>query len=202
MFEADARPQAEKQVEVVKAIGYAQHFESALGNVAGGNRLARDETSDALELLGESCHGGKRGDTTKTATEKANDHCLSVRTCAHVSERSHDVTILGDPVGDDTAVGCAAESVVAQVVGKHVVSGIVEDLVVGHQIDFESVSAWRPGCVVRVELGWNARSTESQGVIGDNHLVGSGGGNEPGVEWNTVSREECDVLVFESVFGR
>jgi hypothetical protein len=39
LFEADARTQAERQVEVVEAVGYAQHFESALGRGwVGGDR--------------------------------------------------------------------------------------------------------------------------------------------------------------------
>src|SRR5207244_5600320 len=48
-----------------------------------------------------------------------------------ILQRSDHVTALREPVGDHPAVGCAAEAVVAQVVGEDVVPGVVQDLVVG-----------------------------------------------------------------------
>jgi len=35
LFQADTRTQAEKRVEVVEAVGYTQHSETAFGDVAG-----------------------------------------------------------------------------------------------------------------------------------------------------------------------
>src|ERR1700691_5620341 len=59
------------------------------------------------------------------------------------------ITRLDFPSGDSVTTGGwdarAAQAVVAQVVGEDVVPGVVQDPVVGHEVDFESVTAWRPG---------------------------------------------------------
>jgi len=52
-------------------------------------------------------------------------------------EHLDDVTALGEAVGGNSAVGCAAEPMVAQLAGDDVISGVVRDLVVG----LESVAA-------------------------------------------------------------
>jgi hypothetical protein len=105
-------------------------------------------------------------------------------------------------MGDDPAVGCAAEAVVAQVAGQDVVSGVVEDLVVGHQVDFESVASGRPGRVPGLDVGGNAGSAEPQRVVGDDQLARPGRGDEPDLDRHAVISGEGNVFVLEVVLGR
>lgn len=50
----------------------------------------------------------------------------------------------------------AAHAVIAQVVGEHVIAGVVENFVVRDEVDFEAVAAWRPVGVPGLEMGRNA----------------------------------------------
>jgi hypothetical protein len=83
-------------------------------------------------------------------------------------------------VGDDPAVGGAAEAVVTQVVGEDVVTGVVQDLIVGHEVDFESVTAGRPVCVPGLKVGWMPDLLKPTGWLAMISLLDPGAGmNQP-----------------------
>src|SRR4029077_9340394 len=98
--------------------------------------------------------------------------------------------------------GCAAEAMVAQVVGEDVVPAIVQDFVVGHEVDFESVAARGPVPMPGLKVSGNAGPAEAQRMVGDDQLVRPWRRNEPGLERYAVMRGERDVLVLEAVLGR
>jgi hypothetical protein len=101
-----------------------------------------------------------------------------------------------------TAVGGAAHAVVAQVVCEQVVAGVVEDLVVGDEVDLEAVAAWRPVRMPGLEVGGNARAAEAHRVIGDDQLARAGGGDVPRIERHAVEGGEADVLELDFLLGR
>jgi hypothetical protein len=91
---------------------------------------------------------------------------------------------------------------VTQVVGEDVVPGVVKDLLVGHEVNFESVAARRPVRLPGLKVGGYAGSAEPHGVVGNDQPGRPGRGDEPALERHAVMRGERDVLVLEAVLGR
>ena len=91
---------------------------------------------------------------------------------------------------------------VAQVVGEHVVPGVVQDLVVGDQVHLEPVAARRPDRVPGLHVGGYAGPAEGEGVVGDDQLRRPRSGDEPALQRHAVTGGERDVLVLEANLGR
>jgi hypothetical protein len=79
---------------------------------------------------------------------------------------------------------------VAQVVGEDVVPAVVQDFVVGHEVDFESVAARCPVPMPGLEVGWNTGPAEAQGVVGNDQLARPWRRGEPAFERHAVMRGE------------
>ena len=81
-----------------------------------------------------------------------------IAAAARVGQRAGHVAGLEDPAGGDAAVGRAAEAVVAQVVGQHVVPGVMQDLVVRDEVDLDVVTARCPYRPPWLEMARDSRS--------------------------------------------
>src|SRR4029453_8847167 len=94
-------------------------------------------------------------------------HLACVLTFPDVAKRPDDIARLEDSRRDDAAVGCAAEAVIAQVVRQDVISGVVQNLVIGDELDLEAVAARIPYRVPRLEVSGDSRAAERHRVIRD-----------------------------------
>jgi hypothetical protein len=198
----DAGVQADQGVEVVEAVAEAKQSQPALDDVPGGDWLRRHEAAYIVERLRKARHRGERGDSTHAPAEQPDHHVAGAGARPRVLQRSDDVAALGEPVGGNSAVGCAAEAMVAQVVGEDVVPAVVQDFVVGHEVDLESVAARGPVPMPWLKVSGYAGPAEAQRMVGDDQLVRPWRRNEPGLKRHAVMRGERDVLVLEAVLGR
>jgi len=90
---------------------------------------------------------------------------------------------------------------VTKVVCENVVAGVVQNPIVGNEINFEIIAAPTPHGFPRFEVSGNARSTEPHWMIGNDDLVGSGGRDEPTLKRHTVQGWKGYVLVVQVLLG-
>lgn len=72
--------------------------------------------------------------------EQANGHIARIVATANVIQRANDVAGFESSNRKDAAVRRTALTEVAQVIREHVVAGIVQDLVIRYEVDFEIVA--------------------------------------------------------------
>src|SRR5580704_5304742 len=163
-------------LEIVDAVGrYSQHSQSPGDDGLHGDRLGPHQAADTVEDFRELGHRRKCGAAAQAAAEQAGRHAARVRAAARVGQRAGDIPGLEDPAGGDAAVGRTAEPEVAQVVGQHVVPGVVQDLVVRDEVDLDVVTTRCPYRLPRFQVGRYPGPAESHRVVGDDQLVRPGG---------------------------
>ncbi|SKS08875.1 Uncharacterised protein [Mycobacteroides abscessus subsp. abscessus] len=91
---------------------------------------------------------------------------------------------------------------VAHVVGEHVVAGVMQVLVVRHEVDFKVITARRADLLPRFQMCGQAVAVMPDWVVGDRDLVGALTWNEPGIQRNAVLRGEGHRLVLQAVLVR
>ncbi len=195
--EPDARAQHDALFQILDTVGRnSRQGQSTLQDDLRGQGLGSDQAAHIVERLGELRHRRECGVAAQATAEEADCHVPRLVAAAHVLQRAYDVTRLKDAAGPDAAVRPATETMVAQVIGQDVVSGIMEDLVVRDEVDLEAVPAGRPLRVPRLELRGQPGPVEPHRVIGDDQLVGPGW-DEPALQRDAVEGRKGDVLVVE-----
>lgn len=179
-------------------------FEVAFHDCLWRDGLGSHQTTNVavLEELREFVHGPQGRGATQTTAEKSHGHVFGVRSTAGVDDRSDHVASFVPPGTRRAGVCGSAVTEIAQVVGQHVVTGVVKNLVVGNKVHFDVVPRGAedgpPGFNVRRHAG----PGKSHGVVGDDEFVRGWARDEPPFERDPVVGREKDVFVFETDFGR
>src|SRR5579875_105774 len=196
--EPDARAQHDALFHILDAVGWNSRQSQVMrDDYLWSHGLSCDQAAHLVEHRGKLRHRRECGVAAQAAAEEANRHVPRLVAVTDVLQRADDITRLKNTAGYAAAIGRATETVVAQVIGQDVVSGIMEDLVVREEVDLEAVPAGRPHRVPRFELRGEPGSAEPHRVIGDDELVGPGCWDEPALQWDSIAGWKGDILIVE-----